>query len=74
MTVIRVNGDPIEETEIQRETAVVQSVIAPQMPGEDPIVLRTRAREWAEENLIEATLLRQASRTEPEPLPPARSM
>ena len=73
MTVIRVNGDPIEETEIQRETAVVQSVIAPQMPGEDPIVLRTRAREWAEENLIEATLLRQASRTEPEPLPEGRA-
>jgi parvulin-like peptidyl-prolyl isomerase len=71
MTVIRVNGDPIEEAAIQRETTAVQNVIAPQMPGEDPLVLRTRAREWAEENLIETALLRQAALSDPEPLPVA---
>ncbi len=69
MTVIRVNGDVIEEAAIQHETAAVLSVISPQMPGEGPLILRARAREWAEENLIETALLRQAAHSDPEPLP-----
>ena len=40
-------------------------LMAEQMPGEDPRALRTRAREWAEENLIEAALMRQAALREP---------
>jgi hypothetical protein len=71
-TVIRVNGETIEESAIRQETAAMENLIAARMQGEDPVVLQARAREWAEENLIEAALLRQAALREPEPSgPPA---
>ena len=68
MTVIRVNGEAIDEPAIQHETAAMLDAMAARMQGDDPLTLRARAREWAEENLIEA-LLRQAALREPE-LPP----
>lgn len=37
------------------------------MAGESPDVLRARAAEWAEENLIESTLMKQAAAQEPSP-------
>lgn len=68
---LRVNDEVIEEPAIERETAAMLALMAERMPGEDPLALRRRAREWAEENLIEAVLLRQAAladaQTAPEP-------
>jgi len=62
-----VNGEAIEDAEIRRETAAMLSLMTERMPGENPATLRTRAREWAEDNLIEAALLRQAAAlTEPD--------
>ncbi len=66
MTVLSVNGEPIEETAIQQQMAAMLDVMTAQMDWEDPQVLRTRAREWAEENLIEAALLRQVAMSDPE--------
>jgi parvulin-like peptidyl-prolyl isomerase len=37
------------------------SLMTERMPGESPAALRTRSREWALDNLIEAALLRQAA-------------
>ena len=62
-----VNGEAIEDAEIRRETAAMLSLMTERMPGENPATLRTRAREWAEDNLIEAAHLRQAAAlTEPD--------
>jgi len=65
MGALIVNGEAIEEAEIRRETAAMLALMTERMPGENPATLRTRAREWAEDNLIEAALLRQAALAEP---------
>jgi len=65
--VIRVNGETIDDSAIQHEATAMQNLMAERMQGEDPAILQARAREWAEENLIEAALLRQAALAEPEP-------
>lgn len=66
MSSLRVNDEVINEAEIARETAAMLALMTEQIPGEDPLALRARAREWAEENLIEAALLRQAALTDPD--------
>ena len=68
MTVLKVNGEPIEEPVIQQESSAVLSLISERMEGEDPKTLKARAREWAEENLIEAALMRQSAMSDPEPI------
>lgn len=60
MTRLTVNGEAIDPERIREETAAVAKLLADQLPDEDPIVQRMRAREWAEENLIEEVLMRQA--------------
>ena len=66
MPSLRVNDEEIDEAEIGRETAAMLALMSEQMPGEDPLALRTRAGEWAEDNLIEAALLRQAALADPD--------
>ena len=66
MPSLRVNDEEIDEAEIGRETAAMLALMSEQMPGEDPLALRARAREWAEDNLIEAALLRQAALADPD--------
>lgn len=68
MTVLLVNGEAIEEAAIEREAAAVLKLMIDRLEGEDPLILRPRAREWAEENLIEAALMRQAALADPEPM------
>jgi parvulin-like peptidyl-prolyl isomerase len=64
-----VNGEEIAPERIQAETSAVARLLAEQITDEDPLVQRLRAREWAEENLIEDELLRQAAWSDPEPVP-----
>lgn len=68
MTVLIVNGEAIEESAIQQQMAAMLNIMMVEMEGEDPLVVRMRAREWAEENLIEATLLRQLAIKDPQPV------
>ena len=68
MAALLVNGEPIEEADLQREAVGMLKLMAERMPEETPAALRARSREWAEENLIEAALLRQAALKDPEPL------
>ena len=68
MTVLFVNDEAIEEAAIRQEAAAILNLMAARMQGEDPLTLQARALEWAEENLIEAALLRQAALQEPEPV------
>ncbi len=66
MTVLTVNGEAIEEAAIQQQMAAMLNIMMVEMEGEDPLIVRMRAREWAEENLIEATLLRQLAMKDPQ--------
>ncbi len=68
MVVLTVNGEKIEEEAIRLETAAMLKLMTEQMPKENPAKLRIQAREWAEENLIESTLMRQAAASDPEPI------
>lgn len=65
MTCLIVNGEKIEGGRIRDETAAVAKLLAERLPEEDPLEQRIRAREWAEENLIEEALLRQATSADP---------
>jgi parvulin-like peptidyl-prolyl isomerase len=60
MTRLIVNGEAIDPERIRQETAAIAKLLAEQLPHEDPIAQRMRAREWADENLIEEALKRQA--------------
>lgn len=66
MPTLLVNSEAIEEAALRRETAAMLALLSERMPEEDPLALRIRANEWAEENLIEALLLRQAALADPE--------
>lgn len=66
MPTVTVNGEALDEAALRRETAAVLALLSQQLPAEDPAALRQRAREWAEENLIEAALLRQAAASDPD--------
>jgi parvulin-like peptidyl-prolyl isomerase len=68
MVVLTVNGEAIDEETIRLEAAAMLKLMAEQMPKENPAALRVRARQWAEENLIETTLMRQAAVRDPEPI------
>ena len=73
MIVLKVNGEAIEESAIQEEaTAVLNLMNARLEEEEDPQIRKARAREWAEENLIEAALMRQAAVNEPDQEPAAK--
>jgi parvulin-like peptidyl-prolyl isomerase len=61
MALLTVNGEAIEEEAMRLETAAMLKLMTERMPKENPATLRARAREWAEENLIESTLMRQAA-------------
>lgn len=73
MIVLKVNGEAIEEPAIQEEAAAVFKLINANLEDqEDPQIRKQRAHEWAEENLIEAALMRQAAVTEPDEEPAAK--
>lgn len=63
-----VNGERIENAEIEQERRTILRLLIEQMPGETPAAIDQRAKEWARENLIERVLLRQAALRDPEPL------
>jgi len=60
-----VNGETIDPGRIREETSAILQLLTDQMPGEDPLARQLRAREWAEENLIENALLQQAASNDP---------
>ena len=63
-----VNGERIENADLEKERRALRRVLAKQLPNESAASLEERAREWAGENLIERVLLNQAARRDPEPI------
>jgi parvulin-like peptidyl-prolyl isomerase len=64
-----VNGETIDDSLIRAEAAAIRPRLIEAMEGEDPIAIEMRAREWAQENVIERVLLQQAALNDPDPLP-----
>ena len=58
---IRVNGEFVRDEEVAAEQQAILPRMAEAMPDERPKTLRGRSREWAQENVIERVLLRQAA-------------
>lgn len=67
---LKVNGAPIDDALIREEANLMRPHLFRTMKGADPRQIETRLREWAVENAIEKTLLRQAALADPEPVPP----
>ena len=63
-----VNGERIENADLEKERRALRRVLAEQLPNESQSLLEQRAQEWAGENLIERVLLHQAARRDPEPV------
>jgi parvulin-like peptidyl-prolyl isomerase len=66
---LSVNGEIVDDSLVRQEAAMLRPRMQEAMADEDPIALEIRVKEWARENVIERTLLRQAAIADPEPLP-----
>ena len=56
-----VNGERLDDARLREEADRIRGPLEEQMPGEDALVIRMKAWEWARENLVERILLRQAA-------------
>jgi parvulin-like peptidyl-prolyl isomerase len=60
----RVNGELLDEDEVQAEERAILPRLADAMRGEPRSAILERAREWSRENVIDRILLRQAAERE----------
>ncbi len=67
-----VNGETIEDAAILDEERSIRPRLLEAMANEPRPVVEQRIKEWARENLIERTVLRQAAFADPEPVPADR--
>jgi parvulin-like peptidyl-prolyl isomerase len=65
---ILVNGEYVDDSVLRQEAAILKTQLGDAIPDDDSVSLEMRAREWATENVIERTLLRQAAMRDPEPI------
>lgn len=71
---LTVNGEAVPDAELARETESLHTRFRQLSPEEredigfDDAAMERRAREWARENVIERTLLRQEARKDDEPI------
>ncbi len=66
-----VNGEPVEEAEVREVAKLIYArLIEEAGPGESPLSVQLRASEWALENVIDRTLLKQAALKDAEPITP----
>ena len=67
-----VNGETIEDATLLDEERSIRPRLLEAMPDEPRAVVEQRVKDWARENLIERTVLRQAAFADPEPVPADR--
>ncbi len=63
-----VNGELIEDSALREEERTIRPRLEEAMADQDPKAVSARVREWARENVIERTVLRQAALADPEPI------
>jgi parvulin-like peptidyl-prolyl isomerase len=66
---LTVNGERIEDASVLKERKAIRRLLLEKMPDIGAQELEQRSREWAVDNLIEATLLRQAAAKDSRPIP-----
>lgn len=64
----RVNGELVKDETVREEERTIRPRMLEEMPGEDPVELEARVRQWARENIIERMVLRQEALRDPEPI------
>ncbi len=67
---LRINGEYISNEALREEERQIRPRLMEAMADEDPQVLEQRVRDWARENIIERTVLRQEAAKDPAPVPP----
>lgn len=66
-----VNGEPVEDAEVRQVAKLIYArLIEESDPGESPLSVQLRASEWALENVIDRTLLKQEALKDAEPIAP----
>ena len=60
-----INGEIVDDQLVREEMRAMRPHLQEAMGGSDPLEIEMRLREWAKENVIERTLLRQAARQQP---------
>lgn len=56
-----VNGEYVDDGAIREESELIRKRLRDELPGETPLEIDLKAREWAKDNVIERVLLRQAA-------------
>ncbi len=67
-----VNGEMIEDSLILDEERSIRPRLHEAMASEPREVVERRVKDWARENVVERTVLRQTALADPEPVPPER--
>jgi parvulin-like peptidyl-prolyl isomerase len=65
---IRVNGELLNDQEIEDDRRAMLPRLKEAMPGEPLSAVLAKAKEWSRDNVIERVLLRQAAIADPEPV------
>ncbi|MBM4029783.1 MAG: hypothetical protein FJ280_30950, partial [Planctomycetes bacterium] len=71
MMAIIVNGERIEDQEIQQEAQRLRPSYEQAFADQDPAEREAQLREWSKENVIERVLLRQEAKQNGEAIPAA---
>ena len=66
-----INGEFVDDSLVRLEAARLKERMHAEMPGADELGVELKARDVARERVIERTLLRQAARKDPTPIPAA---
>ncbi|HUQ91646.1 MAG TPA: peptidylprolyl isomerase [Bryobacteraceae bacterium] len=67
---LRINGELIADELLREEERLIRPRLIEEMPGEDPLAVEQRVRQWALENVLERTVLRQEALKDAEPVAP----
>ena len=67
---LQVNGELVDDALIRQEAQAMRPRFEEEMQHLDPVAREVQLREWARENVIERTLLKQEAWKDPEPVAP----
>ncbi|MBM3734314.1 MAG: hypothetical protein FJW39_00885 [Acidobacteria bacterium] len=66
---LRINGEYLASEVLREEERLIRPQLREAMQDDEPRVVEQRVKEWARENVIERTVLRQEARKDPTPVP-----
>lgn len=66
---LRINGEAIEDNVITEEERLIRPRLVEEMGQANPFEVEARVKQWARENIVERTVLRQEALRDTEPIP-----